>query len=161
MTIPHGPRGRKIILDFPDVPEKRRGTSRARYILTAGLLIASGFFAMALLIKPAIQRDQVAQSATPKTAVDASADNKDAGSSDQSQSDSTVVHNGVTVVTPRLLVPVVSDAAAAATEQSAELSKATKPAVAKNRATRRSARTVSRGPLSAPWFNPTKQVVRY
>jgi hypothetical protein len=163
VTIPQGPRGRKIILDFEEMPEKPRQTSWARYVLSAGLLIASGFVVMALLIKPAIQHHQVADKATPQKAADSSANqpsNTGAASFAPAQPDSTVVHNGVTVVTPHLLVPAVSDAAAA--EESAALSnQVTRPAVAKTRTARRSHRSVNRGPLSAPWFNPTKQVVRY
>ena len=159
MTIPHGPKGKKIILDFEGVPERPRTTSRGRYILSAGLLISCGFFAMAVLIKPVIPHEQVADKGAPQKAVDPTTNQgSDAKvtSAEQGESDSTVIRNGVTVVTPHLLVPVVSDAAA--TEESAALSK---PEAVKTRTARPSTRTAKHTPLSAPWFNPTKQVVRY
>ena len=147
MTIPEGPGGRKVIPHFIDEPEKQRSPLNRfglRSIFVAILSVATGFLAMAFLIRPAIDHYQIAKKDVPEKTV-SSANNgpssNAAVSAGQPQPGSTVVYNGVTVLTPPLLVPAVSPNGAAIAGESPALSdgstKNAKNRIARAKANRR------------------------
>jgi hypothetical protein len=167
VTIPEGPRGRKIILDFPDEAETRSWTKRRfrlRSVLTAALLVVSGFLAMALVIKPVILGNkQAATTAAPgQTTVASENQSNPVPPAEQGQTEPMLTHNGVTVVSPHLLVPVLSaDAAATADPGAAAADNSNKRVAAKTRIVHRTARATNRRQLTAPWFNQTKRVAGF
>jgi hypothetical protein len=81
----------------------------------------------------------------------------------QADTEATIVRNGVTVVTPHLLVPVIPADGAAMTAADAGAASSVKSArhTARNHVARHRARFVTNRQL-APWFNPVaKRVARF
>lgn len=142
--------GRKIIFDFAVLEKvKRPAQSRKRYFVIAGaVLVASTLIAVAFLPDPS-SSDGTTQNEQPKPAV---------ASTNQADTPPAIV-NGITVVTPRLLVPSVSaDAAGETLSASVPKTRAVKP-----HSIRRYARVrFVVGRSLPPFFNPIpRRVARF
>lgn len=151
---------RKIIFDWSVIEKTRRPTwSRRRpAIIASAILVASVLVVMAFAIK---QPTQDGQGASVQKASDPSSADK-ASTNQANTESSTIVHNGVTVVTPRLLVPVISADALDTTTADAGIT-STNSAKTENHVARRSAKSrIVANRSVAPWFNPIrKQTARF
>jgi hypothetical protein len=157
MTIPEGPGGRKVIPHFPDEPERQRSSLNRfglRSILVAILSVATGFLAMAFLIEPLVHNKALPGPAEQTKTTNDSANQPAAISSGKVQTPSTVVYNGVTVLTPQLLMPAVStDEPAASPDKSLTTKVAKKQVASRSSANRRM--------LRAPGSNLPQWVARF
>jgi len=145
--------GRKIIFDWAAVEENRHPTtSRKRLaVIVLAAMTISALMVLAFWEKPSVEQpdhlgDTGKTVGVPETGRPSNADT----SSNQSGAESTIVQNGVTVVTPKLLVPAVS------ADASGTADAATSP-TAKTHPTHKYARSrVVAGGSHAPWFNPVR-----
>src|SRR5947209_5058418 len=99
---------RKIIFDPVDGgwPARANWRLRKRYAIAAGVIVCGVLLGMALRNPPSTSRDLVeAQSGETRSAVpDSESHSALSRLGNQSQTESTIVHNGVTIVSPHLLV---------------------------------------------------------
>ncbi len=146
MTIPEKRMGRKIIFDYQDLEATPKRPWSKRYGLLAGGVIAALLLSIVFALPGPTHNEQ--PSAQNETA--------DLSSASAKPGD-TIVHDGVTVVTPQLLVPVLPgdiDVTAPAAPG--------KPKAHVNRRLAHSRLATTNTRAIAPWFNQiSKRTTRF
>lgn len=155
---------RKIIFDFPI--EDKRQSWFARQRRTPHFLAAAAILVTSTVVSLAVFNSTSSRPGEAATTTGSEAPKSDSSQEDQitvadlsrnqSQTESTVVHNGVTIISPRLMVPTIAgdDLTLPASGGAAMETKTGKGRTAKTRIARRRIRTK---PLTAPWFYNTRQ----